>query len=316
MSTDQTNRSDRGVTLKELSSEFLGTLVLMLFGLGVNAQVTVGKMATAVPDGTITTYAFGDYLTLNFGWGLAVMMGVYVAGGATGAHLNPAVSLAMAVRKKLSWSKVPGYIAIQVVAAFLAAAIVYLVYFEQIEYVEQSAQLQAINHAQALPMETADGMQIRVDVRDGQRTMETAGIFATYPREFDDQLRVTNWTGLIDQFVGTALLLLVICAIVDKQNIGPDVSLAPLAIGAVVMMIGMSFGANCGYAINPARDFGPRLLTYVGGWGSQVFLIPDNFWYLVPIVGPLLGGIAGVGLYDLLITRFHKHDEQDSDELE
>ena len=85
-------------TMKEICSEFLGTLVLMLFGLAVNAQVTVGEISTQVGDGSVSTYAYGDYLTLNLGWGLAVMMGVYVAGGATGAHLNPAVTVAMACR--------------------------------------------------------------------------------------------------------------------------------------------------------------------------------------------------------------------------
>ena len=102
-----------------------------------------------------------------------------------------------------------------------------------------------------------------------------------------------------------------ICAVVDKKNTGPDFSLAPIAIGAVVMMIGMGFGANCGYAVNPARDFGPRLFTFMAGWGSLVFLEPDNFWYLVPIIGPLLGGVAGVAAYDQLITRFYPDDDDD-----
>ena len=303
--------TDHRASLKEINAEFLGTLVLMLFGLAVNAQVTVGKVVTSVGDGAVTTYAYGDYLTLNIGWGLAVMMGVYVAGGITGAHLNPAVTVAMAFRKKLAWAKVPAYIAAQVVAAIVASLIVYLVYFEQIEYVEQLAQTQAIKNAQALPVVTQEGLEIQVEVMDGRRTMATAGIFATYPREFDEQNRVTNWTGLLDQFVGTALLLLVICAVVDKKNAGPDFSLAPIAIGAVVMMIGMGFGANCGYAVNPARDFGPRLFTFMAGWGSLVFLEPDNFWYLVPIIGPVLGGVAGVAAYDQLITRFYPDDDDD-----
>ena len=238
------------------------------------------------------------------------MLGVYVAGGITGAHLNPAVSVAMAFRKKLAWTKVPAYIAAQVFAAIVASGIVYLVYFEQIEYVEQSAQAQAIKNAQALPVVTEAGLEIQVEIKDGRRTMESAGIFATYPREFDDNNRVTNWTGLLDQFVGTALLLLVICAVVDKKNAGPDESLAPIAIGAIVLMIGMAFGANCGYAINPARDFGPRLFTFLAGWGPMVFLEPDNFWYLVPIIGPVLGGVAGVAAYDQLITRFYSDEDE------
>ena len=302
---------ERKASMKEISAEFLGTLVLMVFGLGVNAQVTVGKVTTLIGEASFTSFAYGDYLTLNFGWGVAVMLGVYVAGGITGAHLNPAVSVAMAFRKKLAWTKVPAYIAAQVIAAIVASGIVYLVYFEQIEYVEQAAQAQAIKNAQALPVVTEAGLEIQVEIKDGRRTMESAGIFATYPREFDDNNRVTNWTGLLDQFVGTALLLLVICAVVDKKNAGPDESLAPIAIGAIVLMIGMGFGANCGYAINPARDFGPRLFTFLAGWGPTVFLEPDNFWYLVPIIGPVLGGVAGVAAYDQLITRFYSDEEDE-----
>ena len=302
---------ERKASMKEISAEFLGTLVLMVFGLGVNAQVTVGKATTLIGVESFTSFAYGDYLTLNFGWGVAVMLGVYVAGGITGAHLNPAVSVAMAFRKKLAWTKVPAYIAAQVIAAIVASGIVYLVYFEQIEYVEQAAQAQAIKNAQALPVVTEAGLEIQVEIKDGRRTMESAGIFATYPREFDDNNRVTNWTGLLDQFVGTALLLLVICAVVDKKNAGPDESLAPIAIGAIVLMIGMGFGANCGYAINPARDFGPRLFTFLAGWGPMVFLEPDNFWYLVPIIGPVLGGVAGVAAYDQLITRFYSDEEDE-----
>ena len=115
--------------MKEISAEFLGTLVLMVFGLGVNAQGTVGKATTLVGDESLTSFAYGDYLTINFGWGVAVMLGVYVAGGITGAHLNPAVSVAMAFRKKLAWTKVPAYIAAQVIAAIVASGIVYMVYF-------------------------------------------------------------------------------------------------------------------------------------------------------------------------------------------
>ena len=74
-------------------------------------------------------------------------------------------------------------------------------------------------------------------------------------------------------------------------------------------MIGLGFGSNCGYAINPARDFAPRLFTWMAGWGSQVFVVPNNTWYLVPIVGPLLGGVLGVVVYDQLISRFHPRDE-------
>jgi len=114
--------------------------------------------------------------------------------------------------------------------------------------------------------------------------------------------------GLVDQVVGTALLLLVIFALGDTKNFAPEPRIAPLLVGALVVVIGMTFGYNAGYAINPARDLGPRLFTFLAGWGSDVFRA-GPFWFWVPIVGPLVGGVLGGFLYDALIARHHPRGE-------
>lgn len=248
---------------REVAAEFLGTFVLIVFGVAVVAQVMFG-------DGNS-----GEYLSINIGWGLGVTMGVYVAGGITGAHINPAVTLAMAVHRGFPWAKVLPYVVAQVAGAFAASAVVYAVYHE------------ALNNF--------DG---------GVRGLETAGIWATYPQPYLSNIP----GGLVDQIVGTAMLVGCILAIVDQRNTAVQANMAPVVIGALVLLIGMTFGHNCGYAINPARDFGPRLFTAVAGWGSQVFTA-NNYWWWIPIVGPLIGGVIGGFVYDQLITRFHPPEE-------
>ena len=305
-------------TLRDMSAEFLGTMVLMLFGLGVNAQVTLGKVSVPLSEGDlgryvrkITEFQYGDYLSINFGWGLAVMLAVYVAGGVTGAHINPAVTIAMAFRRALPWNRVVPFIAAQMLGAFVASAIVYGVYYEQIQ------NLEAVEAAGSEVFAGVDSLEPQGNSSDSvnQHTMATAGIFGTYPRSFSNLApeTISNWTGLLDQIVGTAILLLVICAVGDVRNLAPQSNIGPMVVGALVLMIGLSFGSNCGYAINPARDLSPRLFTYVAGWGSQVFKDPNTLWYLVPVMGPIIGGIIGVVTYDQLISRFH---ESESDDLE
>jgi glycerol uptake facilitator protein len=233
---------------------------------------------------------------------------VYVAGGVTGAHINPAVTIAMACRRALPWNRVVPFIAAQMLGAFVASAIVYGVYYEQIQNIE------AVEAAGFEVFRGDDGPRHLGKSNDkaSHHTMATAGIFGTYPRSFSnlDPETISNWTGLLDQIVGTAILLLVICAVGDGRNLAPQSNIGPMVVGALVLMIGLSFGSNCGYAINPARDLSPRLFTYVAGWGSQVFKDPNTLWYLVPVVGPIIGGILGVVTYDQLISRFHESEPE------
>lgn len=247
----------RGI-LRESAAEFLGTFTLIVFGVGVNAQVVLGRGG------------HGEYLSINVGWGLAVMLGCYVAGGITGAHLNPAVTLALAVHRSFAWGKVLPYVLAQMAGAFAASAVVYFTYLEAINDFEPT------------------------------RTLATAGIWSTYPQDYLSNVP----GGLVDQIVGTAMLMLVIFAVSDQRNMALPAALGPIVVGATVLVIGMTYGLNAGYAINPARDLGPRLLTFVAGWGDQVFRA-HNYWWWVPVVGPCIGAVGGGFVYDLLITRFH-----------
>ena len=253
--------------LREMLAECFGTFILIMFGVGVVAQVVLSK------------HTAGDTLSINIAWGLAVMLGCYVSAGVTGAQLNPAVTLALAVHRKLPWSKVLPYSLAQLAGAFAASAVVYLTYHD------------ALN--------AFDG-----GVRQVLGAQGTAGIWATYPQPFLS----TFPGGFIDQVVGTALLVGVIFGISDSRNSPAPAGLAPVVVGLLVVAIGAAFGFNSGYAINPARDFGPRLFTFVAGWGGDVFRA-GNAWWWVPIVAPCVGGVIGGWAYDAFIGhRFPSHD--------
>lgn len=127
----------------------------------------------------------------------------------------------------------------------------------------------------------------------------TAGVFATYPKPF-----LTTANGFADQFFGTALLVSCIFAILDRNNNAPDQGVAPVMIGLVVFLIGTTFGFNCGYPINPARDLGPRIFTAMAGWGSEVFTA-YNYWAWVPIIACSLGGVLGAIVYITTIEFHH-----------
>jgi len=243
---------------RELLAEFLGTFVLIAFGAGVVAQVVLSGEKN------------GGYLSINLAWGMAVTLGIYVAGGVTGAHLNPAVTVALAARRGFPWKHVVPYSLAQILGAFVASLVVFITYRQAFDAFDGGSRM--VSGAQA-----------------------TAGIFATYPQPF-----LSIFGGLLDQIVGTALLMLVILAIGDTRNLAPTGNVAPILVGLLVMVIGMSFGFNAGYAINPARDLGPRLFTALAGWGTEVFRA-GNYWFWVPIVGPIIGGTLGAWLYDVLI---------------
>jgi MIP family channel proteins len=244
---------------RELLAEFFGTFILIVFGVGVVAQVVLSRQAA------------GGYLSINLAWGIGVAMGCYVAGGVTGAHLNPAVTLALAVRRRLPWKKVLPYAAAQVAGAFVASAVVFATYHEALAAFDGGA-------------------------RHVLGPLGTAGIFATYPQPF---LSIVPG-GFVDQVVGTALLVAAVFAVTDPRNSPAPSGLAPVVIGLLVVGIGAAFGFNAGYAINPARDFGPRLFTALAGWGRGVFTAANNWWW-VPIVAPLVGAIAGAFAYDVFV---------------
>jgi glycerol uptake facilitator protein len=247
----------------ELAAEFAGTMILILFGVGVVAQVAAADI--------------GDHDSIAWAWGLGVTLGVYVAARISGAHLNPAVTIALATFKEFAWRKTAPYIAAQTAGAFVAALLVRWNYSEVLAKV------------------------------DPGHTIKTQGVFSTLPG--NGTLPVGTWGAFRDQIIGTAILLFVIKALTDVRNSPPLANLAPFMIGLLVVGIGMAWGTDAGYAINPARDFGPRLASFLTGYGSAWRDQYGDLYFWVPIIGPLIGGVLGVGLYKLLIGRFLPSEE-------
>ena len=255
-------------------AEFFGTFVLLLLGLGTCALNVVG-----LPGSGRQTESFGpaNWLIIVIGWAFAVMLATYVAGGIGGAHLNPAVTLAFAIARKFGWRNVIPYWAGQLAGAFSAAAVVYAVYGSAIDNYDATHHL------------------ARPDSPD------TFSIFATFPASYFHG----GYLGpLVDQLVGTAILVALIAALIDHRNQAPAGNLAPLIIGMIIAVIGCSYGTNAGYALNPARDLGPRLFAYFAGWGklalSGDYGSTTQYWW-IPIIGPLVGAVAGIFLYDFFI---------------
>jgi glycerol uptake facilitator protein len=260
--------SQKPSLVAELVAEFLGTFVLILFGTGVVAMVVLFPAESSAA-------AHGGYTNITLGWGLAVTMGIYVAGKISGGHLNPAVTLALAVFRGFPWRKVVPYSIAQTAGAFLAAALVYRNYLPAFHRFDPALE-------------------------------KTAGVFTTFPA-------FPAWpqAGFLDQVIGTALLLLMVLAITDELNVPPGANLAPLMIGLIVVAIGMSFGGMHGYAINPARDFGPRLFTAMAGFRNNGLTDGPRVWW-VPVFAPLLGGLVGAGVYDFCIRPFLRRMQRPS----
>ena len=246
--------------IRELAAECLGTFLLIAFGVGSVAQMVLSH------------HTLGTTLSVNLGWGLAVMLGAYASAGVSGAHLNPAVSLAFAAYRDFPWRKVVPFSIAQLLGAFLASAVVYVTYREALDAFDGGLR--------AVSGETA-----------------TAGIWATYPQGY-----LSLAGGFVDQVVGTALLVMGLFALVDARNANLPHYVVPVAAGALVLAIGMTFGMNAGYAINPARDFGPRLFTALAGWGGDVFRAGHGWWW-VPLVATPVGALIGGFFYDVCITR-------------
>ncbi|XP_060066572.1 aquaporin-10-like [Ylistrum balloti] len=251
---------------REALAEFLGTFMLMALSDGANAQLVLS-------GGTQ-----GSALSVHISQGIGVMMGVYISGGVSGGHINPAVTVAQAVRGRLAWTKVPFYLAGQYGGSFLASVLLYLVYNDALYHYD-------------------DG------VRSTTGLTSTARIWATYPQTF---LSVTN--GMVDQIFGSAILLICVSALSDKNNLNPPSGLIPVCTGLLVFVINSTFCFNCGCAVNPARDLSPRLFTAMAGWGSQPFSYNGYSYFWIPVLGPHIGAVLGTVVYDLCIG-FHWPDD-------
>ncbi|MFJ6017411.1 MIP/aquaporin family protein [Streptomyces sp. NPDC092952] len=259
----------------ELSAEFLGTLILILFGCGVVAQVAAGGALTDPPGG------LGNHDSVAWAWGLGVTLGVYVAGRLSGAHLNPAVTVSLAAFKGFPWKKVAPYSLAQVAGAFVAALLVRWNYSEALAKV------------------------------DPGHTIKTQAVFSTLPANGNHALPIHEWGAFRDQVIGTAILVLLIFAVTDLLNTPPGANLGPFVVGLIVVAIGMAFGTNAGYAINPARDLGPRLASFLTGYGGAWRDQYGELYFWVPIIGPLVGGPVGAFVYKVLISTFLPSPEEE-----
>ncbi|KAM3867567.1 aquaporin-3a [Diretmus argenteus] len=230
----------------------------------------------AVAQVVLSSGSHGVFLTVNFAFGFAATLGILVCGQVSGGHLNPAVTFALCLLGRERWRKFPTYFAFQTLGAYLGAAIIYAMYYDAL-----------CDHPGNFAVTGVNG---------------TAGIFATYPGK-----HLTTVNGFFDQIIGTAALIVCILAIVDPYNNPIPQGLEAFTVGFVVLVIGLSMGFNSGYAVNPARDLGPRIFTSMAGWGTEVFTT-RNCWFLVPIFAPFLGTIIGVVVYQLFVG-FHVEGE-------
>ena len=240
--------------MSKFSAELIGTMILIILGDGVVANVLLNR----------SKGQNSGWIVIAVGWGLAVAMAVYAVGSVSGGHLNPAVTMGLAAIGKFAWSEVPRYVLAQMIGAFLGAAIVWLAYLPHWK-------------------ETPDpGAKL--------------GVFCTAPA-----IRHSP-SNLLTEIIGTFILVLGALAIPSPNNLnvelGFSTGLGPLLIGLLVLSIGVSLGGPTGYAINPARDLGPRIAHFVlpiAGKGNS-----DWRYAGIPVVGPLAGGILGALFYRLL----------------
>ena len=247
--------------MQSLLAEAIGTMILVLLGDGVVANVLLER----------SKGQNSGWLVITMGWGVAVAIAVYAVGRISGAHLNPAVTLALATIGSFPWADVPGYIAAQMIGAIAGAVLVWLAY---------------LPHWRITPDQGAK-----------------LGVFATGPA-------IRNTAGnLICEIIGTAVLLFGILAIAaNAQTLSKpgDVDLSfvfsrglqPLLVGVLILGIGLSLGGPTGYSLNPARDLGPRIahaILPIAGKGSS-----DWEYSWIPVVGPIIGGIAGAGLFAII----------------
>ncbi|NWV73691.1 AQP10 protein, partial [Dasyornis broadbenti] len=219
----------RNQLVRECLAELLSTFVLILITLSSSAQ-------------KVTSFETkGDLFTTYLAGALAVMVGIYIAGGISGAHMNPAFSFAMCLVEQFPWWKLPIFAVVQTLGSFISAGAVYLLYYDAIWHYSNGTL-------------TVSGPR------------ETASIFATYPADY-----VSIANGFLDQVIGTGVVILGVMGIMDTRNKGVPKGMEPPIVALLILSVGCSMAANCGCPLNPARDIGPRLFTYVAGWGPEVF---------------------------------------------
>ena len=258
--------SERHQLVGEMIAEAIAVFIIIAIGDSVAAMYFLYD-----PSPYATAY-WGVCIT----WGLSVTIAIYVTGNVSGCHANPAVTLALYVFRGFPGKKVIPYFFSQVVGAFIGAVVVYILFYPVID------NYNTVHHLSR----AVDGMP-------------TAGVFFTHPG-----LANTPLHALVDQIILTAFLVFGIFAVTEQYNeMAPQANSGALIIGLIVAMIGASMGYLEAWAINPARDFGPRLFAYFAGWGPQALPSPGNYWW-VPIVGPFIGGVVGAAAYQYLVLPY------------
>jgi len=257
--------------LRQGLAECLGTFLLVLLGDGAIAQYKMQSKQNMQQT---------DFLAVALGYGFALMIGILVSGGVSGGHLDPAVTLAMAALRKCKWSVLPVYWAAQYLGAFLGAAVLYGIY--------------------------ADGINNVIG-----KDLGAAGIFASYPNVAVSNgtlVMPSNVTLVMDQALGTAVLLVIILAVTDERNMKVASGLVAPLIGLGLAAIHISLAFNAGCAINPARDFSPRLFTLIAGFGEETFSTADYFFW-IPWIMPHIGAVIGALTYYFMIEHHHPDND-------
>ncbi|KAI9557849.1 hypothetical protein GHT06_014599 [Daphnia sinensis] len=262
-------------------AEFIGTYILVVIGNGsvAQSQLTNGKQ--------------GDYFTINWGWALGCSLGILISAEASGGHLNPAVTLALAVAKDFPWKRLPVYWLAQYFGALVASGSVLGVYYE------------------AILVGKRDG-KFRINANSSEPEPGSAAIFANYPTPYSSVI-----TGLVEETLCTMIFMLIICVVTNAKYSKVPSFLQPLYIGFTLLAMGVAYGSNGGYALNPARDLAPRLVTYFGGWGPRVFSFRGYNWFWIFLVGPHVGALLGVGIFHTVfflpeqtVVAFDRTDSQ------
>lgn len=270
----QTNKNKQ--LLGECIAEFIGTGLLIFFGVGCVAALV------------LTGASFGQW-EISIIWGIGVAIAIYCTGGVSGAHINPAVTIALALFHGFDKRKVLPYIGSQLLGAFSAAALVYGLYGNLFTDYELTHNM----------------------VRGSQESLALAGIFSTYPNPL-----LSFGGAFAVEFVITAVLMFAILALGDDRNGAPNGAATPLLIGLLIAVIGGSLGPLTGFAMNPARDFGPKFFAYLAGWGDMALTGGKDIpYFIVPILAPIFGAAFGGWLYPKVIGFYLPNNQQMADEL-
>lgn len=245
-------------------------MVAVLLGLCTNLAVQTSNETS------------GSYQSTNWAWGLGITIGIYIAGGISGAHLNPAISLMLCLYRGFPFRKALIYIAAQVFGASLAGLIAYGVYKDAIADFDAAGGSIGAHGGSISPVELSAG--------------GTGISFFSQPASF-----AGPGTGFANEFVATAILACAILALGDDSNAPPGAGMHALIVGLLVTVLSMAFGYNTGACLNPARDMGPRIAAAVVGYGGRVFTVRDAWWVYGAWGATVSGGLVGGLLYDAAI---------------